>query len=241
MPQCPACESAALTGLHDRSGVAYDCCAKCRGVWLDGGELSQLMGKPFPEALLAPKDGDRGCPRCAKPIQRGGFLNPALIVDRCAYCSGLWLDASELRVVRKLLGVEKTTDAETAAPAAAQAPETSGPYLGQLPAAANSGPAPGGWQYHAGWWLILGIPTLLYGWRRYAEWKVLTDAGGLAGQSPAVIAMGGAVMTLVGLGFLILQPADPADFYLSLFKYALTPRRRYGRRPHSWYDNDRLV
>ena len=83
MPACPACESAALTELLDRSGVAYDCCGKCRGLWLDGGELSRLLCKPFPEALLAPKDGGRRCPRCAKPMQRGGFLNPALGVDRC--------------------------------------------------------------------------------------------------------------------------------------------------------------
>ena len=36
--KCPVCESVDLT-MADRQGVEIDYCPKCRGVWLDRGEL----------------------------------------------------------------------------------------------------------------------------------------------------------------------------------------------------------
>ncbi len=40
---CPNCQ----TGMNEvqRSGVLIDICPKCRGVWLDGGELEKLLGQ----------------------------------------------------------------------------------------------------------------------------------------------------------------------------------------------------
>ncbi|GEM82815.1 MAG: hypothetical protein KatS3mg074_162 [Meiothermus sp.] len=40
---CPNCE----TGMNEiqRNGVHIDVCPKCRGVWLDGGELEKLLGQ----------------------------------------------------------------------------------------------------------------------------------------------------------------------------------------------------
>jgi Zn-finger nucleic acid-binding protein len=40
--QCPRCETASLTEL-DRDGVTIDRCERCRGVWLDRGELEKLL------------------------------------------------------------------------------------------------------------------------------------------------------------------------------------------------------
>lgn len=40
--QCPRCETAALTEL-DRDGVTLDRCERCRGIWLDRGELEKLI------------------------------------------------------------------------------------------------------------------------------------------------------------------------------------------------------
>ena len=40
--QCPACKDAVLT-MTERSGVEIDYCPKCRGVWLDRGELDKLI------------------------------------------------------------------------------------------------------------------------------------------------------------------------------------------------------
>jgi len=40
---CPNCE----TGMNEilRNGVHIDVCPKCRGVWLDGGEMEKLLSQ----------------------------------------------------------------------------------------------------------------------------------------------------------------------------------------------------
>jgi Zn-finger nucleic acid-binding protein len=40
--QCPTCTDTALV-MSDRQGVEIDYCPKCRGVWLDRGELDKLI------------------------------------------------------------------------------------------------------------------------------------------------------------------------------------------------------
>ena len=48
---CPVC-NVALT-MADRNGVEIDYCSKCRGVWLDRGELDKIIERasvtPAPE------------------------------------------------------------------------------------------------------------------------------------------------------------------------------------------------
>ena len=39
---CPVCQNIALT-MADRHGIEIDYCPKCRGVWLDRGELDKLI------------------------------------------------------------------------------------------------------------------------------------------------------------------------------------------------------
>ena len=41
---CPRCESPTLHEL-DRDGVTIDRCERCRGVWLDRGELEKLVAR----------------------------------------------------------------------------------------------------------------------------------------------------------------------------------------------------
>lgn len=40
--QCPMCETSALQ-LAERQGVEIDYCPKCRGIWLDRGELDKII------------------------------------------------------------------------------------------------------------------------------------------------------------------------------------------------------
>lgn len=40
--QCPTCPDSVLL-MTERQGVEIDYCAKCRGVWLDRGELDKLI------------------------------------------------------------------------------------------------------------------------------------------------------------------------------------------------------
>ncbi len=41
---CPACKDAVLS-MTERQGVEIDYCPKCRGVWLDRGELDKIIEK----------------------------------------------------------------------------------------------------------------------------------------------------------------------------------------------------
>lgn len=42
--QCPVCEDVNMT-MADRQGVEIDYCPKCRGVWLDRGELDKIIDR----------------------------------------------------------------------------------------------------------------------------------------------------------------------------------------------------
>ncbi len=54
---CPVCADTTLV-MADRMGVEIDYCPKCRGVWLDRGELDKLIAKsaqaPVPPAYSPP-------------------------------------------------------------------------------------------------------------------------------------------------------------------------------------------
>ena len=51
---CPTCVSERLV-MSERSGIEIDYCQKCRGVWLDRGELDKLIERSAtPPAAPAP-------------------------------------------------------------------------------------------------------------------------------------------------------------------------------------------
>jgi len=41
---CPVCQNVSLL-MSERHGIEIDYCPKCRGVWLDRGELDKLIEK----------------------------------------------------------------------------------------------------------------------------------------------------------------------------------------------------
>lgn len=45
---CPRCQNELLDEI-DRNGVTVDRCAKCRGIWLDRGELEKLVARATAE------------------------------------------------------------------------------------------------------------------------------------------------------------------------------------------------
>jgi len=46
---CPVCKDAALV-MSERQGIEIDYCPKCRGVWLDRGELDKIIERSTQEA-----------------------------------------------------------------------------------------------------------------------------------------------------------------------------------------------
>lgn len=62
--------------MTDRAGVEIDYCPKCRGVWLDRGELDKIIERSAPQGggeARAPQD-DRRHSGDRKRKKRGGFL-----------------------------------------------------------------------------------------------------------------------------------------------------------------------
>ena len=45
--RCPVCQGIDLT-MSERNGVEIDYCPKCRGVWLDRGELDKIIERATP-------------------------------------------------------------------------------------------------------------------------------------------------------------------------------------------------
>ena len=76
---CPNCPEERLL-MSERNGVEIDYCPKCRGVWLDRGELDKLLEKaaelavaeaparqPAPTAVASPPPPRYEEPRYAEP------------------------------------------------------------------------------------------------------------------------------------------------------------------------------
>ena len=69
--QCPVCPEATLA-MTNREGIEIDYCPKCRGVWLDRGELDKIIERSLgaaPAAATAPsrEPNPRPDPRYAPP------------------------------------------------------------------------------------------------------------------------------------------------------------------------------
>ena len=54
---CPMCQETLL--MTDRQGVEIDYCPKCRGVWLDRGELEKLIERSVGSMNATPGHGER--------------------------------------------------------------------------------------------------------------------------------------------------------------------------------------
>lgn len=99
---CPACGGNLKP--NDLGQVEIDECPRCNGLWLDHGELEQLVqAKNVPARLLRTKstkflslrpEGTRPCPRCSKILV--GTVVKGVRLDLCSDCQGLWLDQGEL-------------------------------------------------------------------------------------------------------------------------------------------------
>lgn len=48
--QCPVCENEPLL-ISSREGIEIDHCARCRGVWLDRGELDKIIERAAPSVV----------------------------------------------------------------------------------------------------------------------------------------------------------------------------------------------
>lgn len=53
--ECPVCKTDLV--MSERQGIEIDYCPKCRGVWLDRGELDKIIDRS--QAMAPPSSWDR--------------------------------------------------------------------------------------------------------------------------------------------------------------------------------------
>lgn len=68
---CPNDNSSMQT--LERSGVQFDMCPTCRGVWLDRGELEKLMDSAVSDAAPRPPEPPRPSAPPVQPWGGGGY------------------------------------------------------------------------------------------------------------------------------------------------------------------------
>lgn len=94
------------------ASARVDVCGACAGIWFDRGELARVdhakkgAGPALNRALAVPPavpraPGVRTCPGCVVALV-GEIQDayPAVHLDRCPACDGIFLDGGELAVLR---------------------------------------------------------------------------------------------------------------------------------------------
>jgi len=101
---CPVCKVAMITCQLEEVEVDY--CLDCAGIWLDAGELEELLddtarAKDLLASFKPAKNCTeklRKCPICLKKMEKilVGPDASAQLIDRCKRGDGLWFDGGEL-------------------------------------------------------------------------------------------------------------------------------------------------
>ena len=108
---CPKCK-APLEAVEIADGVVVRNCTACSGVLYEADDVA------VPLKLIGPKPARFDCPRCRRPMETVTAYEGQIEVDRCLTCAALWFDAGEIKILRKLSGVENIAGKHGAADAA---------------------------------------------------------------------------------------------------------------------------
>ena len=118
--ECPGCGAPLHVVQIGPRHTEVDICRACEGLWLDSGELDDLITRPLiarpnlaairravrqmravPEQTVV----YRKCPRCRAIMTRANFGRVSgVILDECGK-HGIWLDAGELATLREFVRV----------------------------------------------------------------------------------------------------------------------------------------
>lgn len=104
---CPHCQSEIPD--FEMDGVALSFCSGCKGLWLDKSDLAAYLGGEqglpnLPSSLKLAQPTRLSCARCPSQtlVEIPFKVGASLRVDWCPQCQGVWLDAGELEVARRL-------------------------------------------------------------------------------------------------------------------------------------------
>lgn len=113
--KCPKCEKPDLTELKVKGhAIRLDVCSVCKGLWFDRKELEALL-KISVKQIKIPSDAKQQsshCPRCRKPLYAFCYPSTMVIVDMCAHCQGIWLDANEFKEIKTVYLTSDSVDSQ---------------------------------------------------------------------------------------------------------------------------------
>ena len=66
---CPACRTDLV--MSERQGIEIDYCPKCRGLWLDRGELDKIIERSASQPQPQPHSAPQPAPQPQQPVYRG--------------------------------------------------------------------------------------------------------------------------------------------------------------------------
>jgi Zn-dependent protease with chaperone function/Zn-finger nucleic acid-binding protein len=140
--KCQSCKYEGLVPVLTGQGVEVDYCPKCKGIWLDKGEIFYFSRKPrafekeLREAITQGKPSERTCPRTGESMEEIALMDGQLRIDYCPTCGGMWFDAGELnKLTTQVGGAFKLRFDQNTMPAAK--PGAPLPKPGALPALPN--------------------------------------------------------------------------------------------------------
>lgn len=104
--KCPKC-SAQVMSLDNIDGVQIHSCEKCKGIWLNKGELNIVVHPIEGDLEYCSTDNlkedmisDYACPQCEELMSKVNFISYSdIILDYCRKCKGIWLNKGELDAI----------------------------------------------------------------------------------------------------------------------------------------------
>lgn len=105
---CPKCQ-VEMNSIRLDPGVTVEVCQKCRGMWLDHGELKELVSKRIseradPRALLEADRTGHACPDCKRALFERLFRPESTIkMHQCSQCAGMFVGPGDLRRMKEHL------------------------------------------------------------------------------------------------------------------------------------------
>jgi Zn-finger nucleic acid-binding protein len=121
---CPRCK-AVLVG-DEYEGVEVERCPGCRGFWIPGTRLADIIEKrekafsleeieayrqvhESRRGLVNQADSEAGCPECGAAMQQNRYTYAQeVLIDRCSQGHGIWLDQGEIEHIQ--MAVEEEED-----------------------------------------------------------------------------------------------------------------------------------
>ena len=99
--QCPKCNCDLKRGTEKNSNTEIDYCSRCKGIWLDQGEIERVCKFAVCDMSM-PSDAessDLHCPKCRVPMRQFDYPGTMVAVDMCPTCNGMWLDSGEIKEI----------------------------------------------------------------------------------------------------------------------------------------------